>query len=107
MIVNMALEQVPRTTEPNLPAILARSFDTMLRFSYRQALSLVATFCSDHDLPMSVASIPADPAGGNMLSFDTTVMRNIFDAAVERSQGPGLWRTPLVDASQPTDGSTA
>jgi predicted acylesterase/phospholipase RssA len=93
VIVNMSLDQVPRTTEPNLPTILLRSFDTMLRFSYRQALSLAATFCANNDLPLSVASIPADPAAGNMLTFDTKVMRSIYDAAVERAQSGTLWAT--------------
>ncbi len=58
VIVNMSLEQVPRTTAPNLTAILTRSFDTMMRSSYRQALSVVTTFCADHDLALSVVSIP-------------------------------------------------
>jgi hypothetical protein len=91
VIVNMSLEQIPRTTELGIIAVLARSFDTMLRFSYRQALSLVANFCVLNQLPLSVASIPADPAAGNMLTFDTEVMRQIFDAAVLRAEGPDFW----------------
>jgi hypothetical protein len=94
VIVNMSLDQTPRTTQPNLAAVLGRSFDTMLRFSYRQALSLVTTFCADHDLPLSVASIPLDPENGNMLNFDTAAMRRIFDATVEQAQTTTLWRTP-------------
>ncbi|WP_293372106.1 patatin-like phospholipase family protein [Phenylobacterium sp.] len=94
VIANISLEQIPRTTEPNIVAILSRSFDTMLRSSYRQALSVVTTFCADHDLPLSVASIPAVPDSGSMLSFDTTVMRRIFDDAVARAQEPDFWHTP-------------
>lgn len=97
VIVNMSLEPTPRTTEPNVVAILARSFDTMLRASYRQALNLVSTFCSGHDLEVSVASIPVDPAAGNMLTFDTATMRGIFDAAVARAQQPGFWATPTPE----------
>jgi hypothetical protein len=92
VIVNMALELAPQTTEPNVVAILSRSFDTMLRASYRQALSVVTTFCADHSLQLSIASIPTEPAGGSMLSFDTTIMRKNFHAAVERAQGPAFWR---------------
>lgn len=92
VIVNMALEQAPQTTEPNVVAILSRSFDTMLRASYRQALSVVTTFCADHDLPLSIASIPTGPPGGSMLSFDTAIMRKNYRAAVERAQRPTFWR---------------
>lgn len=91
VIINMSLEQIPRTTEVGVMAILMRSFDTMLRFSYRQALSLVASFCALNELPLSVASIPADPAAGNMLAFETSVMRQIFDAAAARAEQPNFW----------------
>lgn len=94
VIVNMSLEQMPRTTEPNVVAILARSFDAMYRASYRQALSVVNTFCCDHDLEVSVAAIPVDPAGGNMLTFDTATMQRIFDAAVARAQQADIWARP-------------
>jgi hypothetical protein len=91
----MSLDQTPRTTEPNVAAILLRSFDTMLRFSYRQALAMVINFCAARDLPLSVTSLPIDPLGRNMLTFDTKVMQGIFEAAVERAQGPDLWVTPV------------
>lgn len=63
----------------------------MLRFSYRQALSLVANFCALNQLPLSVASIPPDPSTGSMLTFDTPVMRQIFDTAVARAEDPDFW----------------
>jgi hypothetical protein len=91
VIVNMSLDQTPQTTDLGVVSILMRSFDTMLRFSYRQALSLVANFCALNQLPLSVASIPADPAAGNMLTFDTPVMRQIFDAAASRAEQPDFW----------------
>lgn len=97
VIVNMSLDGAPRTTEPNLPTILLRSFDAMLRSTYRQALNLAAAFCADHDLPLSVASIPLDPQAGNMLTFDTAVMRRIFEAAVLKAHGPDLWDTVIPD----------
>jgi hypothetical protein len=94
VIVNMALDRAARTTEPNVVAILARSFDAMYRASYRQALNLVSTFCCDHDLEVGVAAIPVDPAGGNMLTFDTATMRRIFDAAALSAQQPDVWVRP-------------
>lgn len=94
VIVNTTLDQAHRTTQPNAPAILARSFDTMLRFSYRQALSLVASFCATNRLPLSVAAMPPS-AEGFMMRFDTASLRQIFDAAVEQASGDRLWATPV------------
>jgi hypothetical protein len=93
-IVNTVLEQAPRTTPLNLASILIRSFDTMLRFSYRHALGAAASFCRVNDLPFSFTAIPDAAENGNMLSFDTPSMRRIFDAGVALAQGPGLWTTP-------------
>nr|QQZ50982.1 hypothetical protein JKL49_07160 [Phenylobacterium glaciei] len=97
VMVNTVLEQAPRTTSPNLAAILVRSFDTMLRFSYRNALSNAATFCAGVDLPLSFTSIPDAAENGNMLSFDTANMKRIFDEGVAAAQGPGLWVTPTPE----------
>lgn len=96
VIVNTVLEQAPRTTRGNLASILIRSFDTMLRFSYRNALSNAATFCAANGLPLSATAILDDPANGHMLSFDTASMRRIFDVAVERAQSGRLWATPTA-----------
>lgn len=104
VIVNTVLEQAPRTTQANLPSVLMRSFDTMLRFSYRQALGLAATFCAAHNLPLSVASILDDPANGSMLSFDTASMKRIFDAAAERAETGTLWSTPMAERTGLLDG---
>lgn len=94
VIVNTVLEQAPQTTHANLASILVRSFETMLRFSYRNALSNAATFCAAHGLPLSATTLPDDPANANMLNFDTASMRRIFDDAVDRAQAPGLWTSP-------------
>lgn len=96
VIVNTVLDPAPRTTSPNLPAILVRSFDTMLRFSYRQALNVAVTFCAAHNLPLSVAAIPPAVENGNMLNFDTAAMRRTFDAAADYAQTPEFWHTPTL-----------
>ena len=110
VLVNTVLEQAPRTTAENIAAVLMRSFDTMLRFSYRQALAATAAFCSGQDLPLSVASIPDWPGGGHMMSFDTRTMRRIFDRGLADGQGPEPWTTSeapplawsrLIDAVTP------
>jgi hypothetical protein len=97
VIINTVLEPSPRTTTANLPSILLRSFDTMLRVSYRQALNVAVTFSLAHNLPLSVASIPDAPAGaetGSMLSFDTATMKRTFEAAVDAAQREDFWKTP-------------
>jgi hypothetical protein len=91
IIVNMVLEPGPLSTPDNAAAVAIRSFDTMLRFSYRQAISVVAAFCAGADLPLDVASVPATSSIGNGLSFDTTAMRATFDAAVESAADPDVW----------------
>lgn len=96
-LVNTVLDPAPKTTTANLPTILMRSFETMLLYSYRQALSTAATFCAAHDLPLSVASIPDDGQNGSMMNFDTPSMRRIFDAAVALAEGEHLWRTPAPE----------
>ena len=101
LIVNTVLEQAPRTTPNNVPAILIRSFDTMLRFSYRQAISMTTNFCAAHRLPLSITSIQAEPAQGSMMSFDTPSMTRTFDAAFERAMAGTLWTTPTADPARP------
>ncbi|WP_436356260.1 patatin-like phospholipase family protein [Brevundimonas sp. CEF1] len=97
VLVNTVLEPEPRTTAPNVAAVLTRSFDAMLRFSYRQALGTATTFCAAQGLPISVASIPDAPDQGGMLSFDTATMQRLFDAARERARAGELWRSPVAE----------
>jgi len=116
VLVNTVLDPHPKTTPLGLPSILVRSFDTMLRVSYRQALAVATTFCAANNLPLRLASIPdstAATANGGMLSFDTASMRRTFAAAVKAAQGSEFWRRPtermeplsqLLDLFAPPDG---
>lgn len=97
VLVNTVLEPEPRTTAPNVAAVLTRSFDAMLRFSYRQALGVATTFCAAQGLSISVASIPDVPDHGGMLSFDTATMKRLFDAARERAKAGDLWGSPVAE----------
>jgi hypothetical protein len=101
VIVNTVLAPSSQTTPINLPSVLLRSFDTMLRVSYRQALSVAVTFSLAHNLPLSVASIAETPGAtevGGMLTFETAAMRRTFDAAIGAAQAEGFWRTPVARA---------
>ena len=91
VIANIILEPAPLATASNVPTILLRSFDTMLQFSYRQAISVTATFCAGAGLPLAVASIPDTAGRGVMLKFDTRSMTRLFDAAASRARDGEVW----------------
>lgn len=99
VIVNTVLDPSPRSTPPGVASIVGRSFETMLRFSYRQALSLAEGFCTRHNLPLSVASIPGDFDGINMMRFDTPTMRRIYDAAEALAIDDKVWASPTLEPS--------
>lgn len=95
VIINTILEPAPQLTQASVVSVLVRSFDAMLRHSYRQALSTTATFCAAARLPLSVASIRPDPSHGSMMNFDTASMRRMFAAAADG--GPDLWTSAPVE----------
>ncbi|MBO9543908.1 patatin-like phospholipase family protein [Caulobacter sp.] len=99
VIVNTVLDPSTQSTPPGVASIMARSFDTMLRFSYRQALSLAAGFCARHNLPLSVASIPNSFEGFNLLKFETDLMRRIYDAGHQLAQDGGAWTSAVEEQS--------
>lgn len=99
VIVNTVLDPATQSTPPGVASIMSRSFDTMLRFSYRQALSLAAGFCTRHNLPLSVASIPGSFEGFNLLKFDTDLMRRIHDAGAEQAMAGTAWTSAVEEQS--------
>ncbi|PIC01715.1 patatin-like phospholipase family protein [Caulobacter sp. X] len=99
VIVNTVLDPATQSTPPGVASIMSRSFDTMLRFSYRQALSVAAGFCTRHNLPLSVASIPGSFEGFNMMKFDTGLMKGIYDAGVEQAMAGTAWTSAVEEQS--------
>ncbi|SFJ72219.1 patatin-like phospholipase family protein [Caulobacter sp. UNC279MFTsu5.1] len=95
VIFNTVLDPAPRTTQPGVASIMGRSFETMLRFSYRQALSVAAGFCARHNLPLWSASIPASFENFNMMKFETAVMRQTFDDAEALAINGRLWSSAI------------
>jgi hypothetical protein len=67
----------------------------MLRFSYRQALSVAAGFCARHNLPLWSASIPTSFENFNMMKFETASMRQTFDDAEALAISGRLWSSAL------------
>ena len=99
VIVNTVLDPSPQSTAPGVASIMTRSFETMLRFSYRQALSLAAGFCARHNLPLSVTSIPSSFESFNLLKFDTALMRQIYDAGVDQAATGVVWTNAVEEQS--------
>lgn len=95
VIFNTVLDPSPRTTPPGVTSIMGRSFETMLRFSYRQALSVAAGFCARHNLPLWSASIPVSFSGFNMMKFETALMKRTFDDAEALAISGQLWSSAI------------
>jgi hypothetical protein len=95
VIFNTVLDPSPRTTQTGVTSIMGRSFETMLRFSYRQALSVAAGFCARHNLPLWSASIPTSFENFNMMKFETASMRQTFDDAEALAISGRLWSSAL------------
>lgn len=94
LLVNTALNAAPRATPGNIPAILVRSFETLLRYSYIQAVSTTQAFCAGANLPLGVAAMSGDGDPLNLVSFDTANMREMFAAGLARGSGPEPWAFP-------------
>ncbi|MBI2262753.1 MAG: patatin-like phospholipase family protein [Caulobacterales bacterium] len=108
LLVNTALETAARVTPGNIPAILVRSFETMLRYSYLQAVTTTEAFCAGAGLPLGIASIPGGGDPPNLVSFETANMREMFAAGLARGCGANPWsfpdlRGPEGSASVPLD----
>lgn len=98
VLINTVLDPPPVTTTISLPAVLIRSLDTMLRASYRQGLSVAASFCLVNNLPLRVASIAPTSGSfetGGMLNFETATMKRTFEAAFEAALSDRFWLTPV------------
>lgn len=92
-IINTTLDAAAsRATPMGAMPIAVRSFETMLRFSYRAAVDSASAFCDRHDLTFCSASIPNDYAGSNMLKFDQAVMQAIFENGVRLAESGELWK---------------
>ncbi|CAN5294566.1 patatin-like phospholipase family protein [soil metagenome] len=73
--------------------ILVRSFEMMLRSSYRTALRSVAAFCEINGFVLRTASIPASARMGSMLDFEASTMTAMFECGERLAQTATLWST--------------
>jgi len=72
--------------------VLVRSFELMLRSSYRSALRSVAAFCELNGLSLKTACVPAEFEGASMLRFERKLMSRMFDHGVQAAEEGRLWR---------------
>ncbi len=94
LLINTPLDAAPRATPGNIPAILVRSFETILRYSYLQAVGTTQAFCAGANLPLGIASMSGDGDPLNLVSFDTATMREMFAAGLALGSGPNPWAFP-------------
>lgn len=95
VIVNTMLDPQPRAVAPNLPAVMMRSFEAMLRFSYRQSLITATTLCAAQGIPLKTASIPNEAQTSNILNFETAAMEALFNEGRQRAVSGQLWSTEV------------
>lgn len=91
-LVNTTLRAIPRTTPVGALSVLTRSFELMLRSSYRNALRAVAAFCELNSFELRTACVPEDFEGGSMLRFEHDLMARMFDAGAGLATAGELWR---------------
>jgi hypothetical protein len=103
VIVNTVLDGDARTVPPRFMPVLVRSVDTVLRFSYRQALSVTAAFCDRHGLPLSIASIPSSFSDANLLRFESATMRRMFDEGLALARSGEIWRSSVATPADWSD----
>ncbi|WP_421932272.1 patatin-like phospholipase family protein [Phenylobacterium sp.] len=90
-LVNTTLEPVSAVTPMGVVPILIRSFELMLRSTYRNALRSVGAYCEINGFALHTASIPADFGGINMLRFDHGLLNNMFEHGAELARNGRLW----------------
>ncbi|HEY8572585.1 patatin-like phospholipase family protein [Phenylobacterium sp.] len=90
-LVNTTLHPYPKTTPVGALPVLVRSFELMLRSSYRGALRAVAAFCEINGFELRTASVPSDFGGMSMLRFDRTLMTRMYDKGLAMAEAGELW----------------
>lgn len=91
-LVNTTLHPRASSTPMGALPVLVRSFELMLRSTYRNALRSVAAFCESHDVTLNTACIPSDFEGASMLRFERSLMMRMFEHGARLAQRGQLWR---------------
>jgi hypothetical protein len=91
VLVNTTLHPTARATPMSAMPILIRSFELMLRSSYRSALRSVAAFCEINGFELHSACVPANGDATSMLRFDRSLMSKMFEQGAALAQDGSLW----------------
>jgi hypothetical protein len=91
-LVNTTLHPRASSTPLATLPVLVRSFELMLRSTYKSALRSVAGFCESNGLLLNTACIPGDYDGASMLRFDRTSMVRMFNHGADLARNGQLWR---------------
>lgn len=78
VLVNGQIGRTERITRGTLPAILARSYDTMSKANLRTSLAVNQAFAERNGMRMYVAAIP-DEIEASSLDFDPDTMSALFE----------------------------
>jgi hypothetical protein len=100
-LFNTTLEPSLHETPVSAVPILVRSFELMLRSSYRGALRAVTAFCEINGFVLHTASVPAELGAASMLRFDRAAMSEMFAHGSRLAAEGRLWthgRSPRRDS---------
>lgn len=90
-LVNTTLHPSASATQLGVVSVLLRSFELMLRSSYRSALRSVGAFCEINGFELRVASVPERFGGVSMLRFDSGRMAEMFEHGSALAAEGALW----------------
>jgi len=100
VLVNGQIGRTERITRGTLPAILARSYDTMSKASLRTSLAVNLAFAERNGLRMYVAAIP-EGIEASSLDFDPESMAALFERGRAAAAGGLAWSEMKSAAPSP------
>lgn len=102
VLVNGQIGRTEVITRGTLPAILARSYDTMSKANLRASLAVNLVFAERNGLDLYLAAIP-DGIEASSLDFDPAAMSELFERGRSASRSGEAWSEMKTPAPQPAD----
>jgi hypothetical protein len=103
VLINGQIGRTEAITRGTLPAILARSYDTMSKANLRASLAVNLVFAERNGLDMYVAAIP-DGIVASSLDFDPASMSELFERGRTAAASGLAWsemKSPAPAAPSP------
>ena len=99
VIINGRLEPEFDVTQNNTLSIVGRSFTTASRARSRQTLAATYAFARENGIGFNLTYIPEDgPKLATPDGFNTTYMRNLYEAGFERAKTGRFWENTVPAA---------